>query len=193
MQKSAVHTLLFLTFFIGEIAAQSQSNWSLSSNLGIASEQNLGDTGLRLSSKASHHFDRWSVFVQAGTFQMLRPLDEWTGAEAFRDKRSLSTFNLDLGAGFDLLNKSKVRLNVNAAGAYRTGRQLWPEIAVVTNGHREDFYTFDKISEIGYALGLDFSVRATDRLWIGLDAHCHSYNFFAEYVGVGLGLRVDLE
>lgn len=190
MQKSAILALLFSAFFGS--AAQSQTNWSLRTTLGIASENNLGDTGLRLSSKASRHFGKWSAFAQAGAFQMFQSNESWTGDEGYRNRRSLSTANFDLGAGFAVVNKSRVRLSADVAGSYRVGRQLWPELSVTINGHREDFYTFEKLSEIGLALGLDFSVRATDRLWIGLDAHCHSYNIFGEYLGIGLGATIRL-
>ena len=182
--------VILATLFMS--ATHAQSNWSLNTSLGIATEQNLGDTGLRLSSKASRHFGQWSAFAQVGAFQMFRSNEQWTGDEAFRNNRSLSTVNLDLGVGFALVDKSRVRLGVNAAGAYRAGRQLWPELAVVINDHQEIYYTYEKISELGYALGLDFSVKATDRLWIGLDAHCHSYSLFGEYLGAGLGATIRL-
>ena len=46
--------------------------------------------------------------------------------------------------------------------------------------------------EVGYALGIDFSIKMNDRIWIGLDSHCHNYNYFGEYLGVGLGATLKL-
>jgi len=171
---------------------QSQTNWSLHTGLGVASENNLGDTGLRFSSKISRHFGQWSGFAQVGVFQMLQSNESWTGDEGYRNHRSLSTLNLDLGGSFAFVDKRYARLNASAGGTYRIGRQLWPEFSQTVNGRREDFYTFEKIYEIGYVLGLDFSVKVSERLWIGLDVHSHNYKFFGEYFGAGLGATIRL-
>lgn len=180
-----------LILFCG-YGAQSQTNWSLRTGPGIASENNLGDTGLRLSSKISRHFGRWSGFAQAGVFQMLRSNESWTGDEGYRNHRSLSTTNLDLGGSFAFIDKSRIRLSADAGGTCRIGRQLWPEFSQTVNGHREDFYTFEKISEIGYLVSVDFSVKASERLWVSLDVHSHNYTFFGEYLGAGLGITINL-
>ncbi len=115
---------ILLCLLTNSLFAQSPTtNWSIRTSLGIASEQNLGDTGLRLSAKASRHFGPWSAFAQVGTFQMLQSNENWTGDEAYHKWRSLSTANLDLGVGFAFLNKSRVRMGAGLAGAYRAGRQ----------------------------------------------------------------------
>lgn len=185
--------LSFFSFILLSVCGVSaQSNWSISTNLGIASEQNLGDLGLRLSTKTSRHFGKWSAFAQVGTFQMLQSNEAWTGNDAYKNKRSLSTTNLDLGAGYALLNTTKVRFGVEAGGSYRAGRQLWPERSVIINGLQQDYYTLEKLKEVGYMLGLNVSFRANSRLWIGVDTHCHSYNLFGEYLGAGLGVAICL-
>jgi len=185
--------LSILSFILLSVyGVNAQSNWSVSTNLGIASEQNLGDLGLRLSTKTSRHFGQWSAFAQVGTFQMFQSNEDWTGNDAYRNKRSLSTTNLDLGAGFALLHTTKVSLGVEAGGSYRIGRQLWPERSEIINGQQQDYYTLEKLKEVGYMLGLNFNVRANSRLWIGVDAHCHSYNLFGEYLGAGLGATIFL-
>ncbi len=123
---------------------------------------------------------------------MFKTNETWEGDEAFINKRPLSTANFDLGGSYAFVNKKRVSLKLEIAGTYRTGRQLWPELSVTTNGHREDFYTFEKLNEIGYAFGLDFSLKVSQRVWITLNASSHNYNFFGEYVGVGLGSTINL-
>ena len=145
--------------------AQSQSTWDIQTSLGIASENNLGDTGLRLSTKASRYFGRWGAFAQLGTFQMLKSNENWTGDQAYQNKRSLSTANIDLGGSLDFVQRSRLTWNVNVAGSYRVGRQLWPELSVLMNGTLVDLYTFEKIKEFGYAIGMDL-LPAPIRFWL---------------------------
>lgn len=175
------------------VSASAQPTWSIQPSVGIANETNLGDTGLRLSTKIERQLGaRWSAFAQIGAFQMFRSNEQWKGDEVYRENRTLSTANLDLGLGFSLLSKSKVRLGLQASGAYRVGRQLWPELVEVINEDPEILYTHEKISEAGYALGLNLGVKASEKVWIVLDAHCHNYNYFGEYLGAGLGASIRL-
>lgn len=186
--------LLLISFTaLSFLHIQAQSKWSLQTAVGVATETNLGDTGLRLSSKVERSFGkRLNAFAQVGTFQMFRSNENWEGEDAFREERSLSTANLDLGLGYSLIDGQRFRLDLQAAGSYRAGRQLWPETAVTINGHRDIYYTLEKIRELGYVFGLYCGVKASERCWIGLDAHCHSYNYLGEYLGIGLGASIQL-
>ncbi len=94
----------FLCFMVSTFFAQAQSNWSLQAAVGLATETNLGDAGLRLSMKIERKFGkRLNAFAQIGTFQMFSSNENWEGDEAYQEKRSLSTANLDLGMGFALI------------------------------------------------------------------------------------------
>lgn len=187
------HPLSLVLICISFVSVSAQSKWSLQNSLGVANETNLGDIGLRISSKVNRQFgERWTAFAQVGAFQMLQSNEQWTGDNAYQEMRALSTLNLDLGGGFSLVNKKKVYLGLNAGGAYRIGRQLWPEFTETKNGHRDIYYTHEKISELGYMLGLDLRIKASERVWLGLDAHGHSYSYFGEYLGVGLSATFEL-
>lgn len=172
---------------ISIFSANAQSKFSLQTGIGGAIETNLGDNGLRFSAKVSRQLgNHWNAFFQTGTFQMFGTNETYDDQTSYQEKRSLSTVNFDLGGSFFLLNKPRIRLCGQLAGSYRTGRQLWPEFEQIVNGLQTIYYTHEKLSEAGYSLGLDFSVRATEHFWIGLDAHCHNYHYFGEYLGVGL-------
>lgn len=182
-----------LCFLLFSFTAQSQTNWSLGTSIGIASENNLGDTGLRLSSKVSRYFGKsWNVFAQFGTFQMFESNEKWTASISYQTDRTISTTNLDLGAGIAFLNKNWVRLNFQAAGTLRISNQLWPQSEAIVNGQQAINYTHEKLVEYGYALGLDLNIKASKKVWITLDAHSHNYNFFGEYLGMGLGATINL-
>jgi len=184
---------LLVALLLLQQTLQAQSTWAIQPAIGIASETNLGDTGLRLSTKLERQLGtRWCAFAQIGAFQMFRSNEQWKGNDAFLETRAPYTANRALGLGFSILSKSKVRLGLQAAGAYRVGRQLWPELVEIINGDPEILYTYEKISEAGYALELDLGVKVSERVWIALDAHCHNYNYFGEYLGAGLGASIRL-
>jgi hypothetical protein len=187
------YLLTFASILVLSCSAQAQSNWSIQTAIGVATETNLGDTGLRLSTKASRQIGkRWNAFAQIGTFQMFSSNENWSGDLAYQEKRSLSTTNFDLGGSLFLLNKSRVKLGIQGALTARAGRQLWPEFSQTVLGNQVIYYTYEKIREVGYAVGIDFSIKANDRIWIGMDTHCHNYNYLGEYLGVGLSATFRL-
>jgi hypothetical protein len=182
-----------LLIFLVLLIEKGHTQWSVQTALGFATETNLGDSGLRLSSKLSRSIGKhFKAYTQLGTFQMFHSNEHWEGDAAYQELRSLSTVNLDLGGGIAVVHKSRVCLDLLAGGSYRAGRQLWPETAVTINGHRDIYYTYEKISDFGYALGLELCVKVTERIWLGMDANCHNYNYLGEYLGAGLGATFQL-
>lgn len=187
------NTLFLCLVCLLSYQAAAQSKWSVQNAVGFANETNLADLGLRLSSKVNRHIGRkWAGFISVGSFQMLASKEDLGPDAAYQKMRSLSTFNIDLGPAFYLLNNDKFQISVNAGGAYRGGRQLWPERAVVANGHQDIYYTHEKLSEFGYVIGCDLGVSLNKTLGIFLDGHWHSYNYFGEYAGFGLGCKISL-
>ncbi|MCC7465239.1 MAG: hypothetical protein IT261_03165, partial [Saprospiraceae bacterium] len=164
-----------------------QSNWSIRTTLGIGSEQNLGDFGVRFGNRLARHYNRVNGFVQWETFQMLTTNEDNLKHFPYDEMRSLSTTQLNLGMGLNLIHRPKVRIGLDLAGSYRFGRQLWPERAQVINGDQEIFYTYEKIRQLGVAVGAELGIKISQKVWFNADIHSHNYGFIGEYVGIGLG------
>jgi hypothetical protein len=187
-------TLLFMLVWMASTQAQNNSKWSLERGIGIANETNLGDFGIRASTKLNRNLGkRCFLFGQIGAFQMMKSSEAYSPAQNYLNNRTLSTMNTDLGLGYKVLNKPKFQFSIHGGLSHRFGRQLWPELKKILNGAETTYYTLEKINEIGYCLGLAFDFKIFSNTWIGLDAHMHNYNYFFEYVGTGLHLKFDLK
>ena len=169
-----------------------QSNWSLRTTLGYGSEQNLGDFGVRFGNRLARHYNRVNGFVQWEMFQMLTTNEGTLDAFTFDEMRSLSTTQLNLGMGLNLIHRPKVRIGLDLAGSYRFGRQLWPERAQVINGDQDIYYTYEKIRQLGWALGFELGIKINEKVWFNADVHSHNYEIFGEYIGIGLGATLFL-
>lgn len=191
MKISVISTVLML-FSICTTELSAQSNWSLRTNLGFGAEQNLGDFGVRFANRLARHYNRVNGFVQWEAFQMLSTNESTSSIFNYAELRSLSTTQLDLGMGYNLVHKPKVRIGLDLAGSYRFGRQLWPEVAVVNFPEEEIFYTHEKIRELGWALGFELGIKINQRVWFNADLHSHNYGFFGEYMALGLGATLFL-
>lgn len=183
-------SLVFAIFLTQTVTAQ--SNWSLRTTLGFASEQNLGDFGVRFGNRLARHYNRVNGFVQWESFQMLGTNEGNLDAFPYNEMRSLSTTQLNLGMGWNLIHQPRLRLGIDLAGSYRFGRQLWPERAQVINGDQEIFYTHEKIRQLGVALGAELGIKINQKVWLNADIHSHNYEIFGEYMGIGLGATVFL-
>jgi len=187
-------TLLFMLLWVASTQAQTDSKWSLEPGIGIADETNLGDFGIRVSTKLNRNLGkRGFLFGQIGAFQMLKSSEKYEPHLSYLNNRTLSTMNTDLGFGYKVANNPKFQCSVQGGLSYRFGRQLWPELKKILNGVESTYYTLEKINEIGYCLGFAFDFKIYSNTWIGLDAHVHNYNYFFEYVGTGLHVKFDLK
>jgi hypothetical protein len=189
------HTIIFFSIVLAclwQFPLSAQSNWSLRTSLGYASEQNLGDFGVRFGNRLARHYNRVNGFVQWETFQMLTTNEGTLDAFTYDEMRSLSTTQLNLGMGLNLIHRPKVRIGLDLAGSYRFGRQLWPERAQVINGDQEIYYTYEKIRQLGVALGAELGIKINQKVWFNADIHSHNYEFFGEYMGIGLGATLFL-
>jgi hypothetical protein len=182
---------LLVFAFTLTLPLSAQTNWSLRTNLGFGSEQNLGDFGIRFANRLARHYNRVNGFVQWEAFQMLSTNESTSSIFDYAELRSLSTTQLDLGMGLNIIHKPKVRIGMDLAGSYRFGRQLWPEKALVTNGEREIFYTYEKIRQLGWALGFELGVKINQKVWFNADLHSHN-EIFGEYMALGLGATLFL-
>lgn len=191
MKNSVISTVLLL-FSIFSVPLSAQSNWSLRSSLGFGAEQNLGDFGVRFANRLTRHYNRVNGFVQWEAFQMMNTNDGSSSPLAYDQLRTLSTTQLDLGMGLNLVHKPKIRIGLDLAGSYRFGRRLWPERTTVINGEQQVFYTYEKIRELGWALGMDLGIKITDKVWLNVDFQSHNYDFVGEYMGIGLGATLFL-
>lgn len=191
MTKLFLPTIL-LTFFITTAFGQS-GKWSLQFNLGAATENNIGDTGIRTFGKATYAFkNRLNASVGMGSFQMLRSNEQWELLDAYREIRTLSFHHWDLGIGADIIRRQRFVLGATAGATFRVGRQLWPEIRETKNGVTTTNYTFEKIHEIGYTLSFDAGFKVNDQWWLGLNLSSNNYNFIGEYLGASLFAKLHL-
>lgn len=173
-------------------SAQQGSAWSLQFGVALASENNLGDHGLRTFAALRYDLgSRWQLGLAMNSFQMLGVNEKTEAPFDFNRRRSLSFFHWDLLAGFRVVDAPNVRLALNLGPSYRIGRQLWAEFSGYSGGNFTHVYTFEKLNELGIGGLLDVSVRLKDRWWAGLNVNSHQYNFFGEYLGAGLGTTVQ--
>ncbi|HLP94919.1 MAG TPA: hypothetical protein VK168_12830 [Saprospiraceae bacterium] len=187
-----LHFFLAILISLLTSTLSAQSNWSLRTNLGFGADQNLGDFGIRFANRIARHHNRVNGFVQWEAFQMLSTNESTSSIFNYAELRSLSTTQLDLGMGYNLVHKPKVRIGLDLAGSYRFGRQLWPEVAIITFPEEEIFYTHEKIRELGWALGFEIGIKINQKVWFNADLHSHNYGFFGEYMALGLGATLFL-
>ncbi|MBL7807914.1 MAG: hypothetical protein JNN28_08880 [Saprospiraceae bacterium] len=187
-----LHFFLAILISILTSTLSAQSNWSLRTNLGFGAEQNLGDFGVRFANRLARHYNRVNGFVQWEAFQMMNTNDGTTTPLTYDQLRTFSSTQLDLGMGLNLIHKPKVRIGLDLAGSYRFGRRLWPERIIEFNGEQQAFYTYEKIRELGWALGFEIGIKINQKVWFNADLHSHNYGFFGEYMALGLGATLFL-
>ncbi len=161
---------MLIALFLTTSQAQT-GKWSLQLGIGAASEQNLGDTGLRplAFGKVSYALKhRLNAYLGMGSFQMLRSNEQWEPIFAFREVRSLSFYHWDLGLGLALIDGARFNLSANAGVTFRVGRQLSADAADYQNGVLSTYYVLDRLHEIGYAASLDGSFKVTEKLRLGV-------------------------
>jgi hypothetical protein len=186
-----VLTILFAFSLPAWLFSQQDANWMMHSSIGYASENNLGDNGVHISTGVSRKIaGRLQASATIGAFHMMGVNEQYSERFQILKERSLSFVQGDLQLGYTMLDGSKLKIALNAGPSFRQVRQLWPETQIVIGGEESYAYTLVTDFEAGAVFGLDVRMRLTDRLWLYSDVQSYQYNFFAEFLRGGVGLAL---
>jgi len=188
-------TLFLLLIFNRNLFSQSVTNdhkWMMQAGLGIVSDNNLGDNGVRLNTRILRNLGkRFNIGTSIGAFHMTGVNEDLQGEAAILTQRSMSFFSVDILGGIQLLNKKNTRLEFGAGPTYRNYRQLYPQVVQLLGGNITSIqYKMLKGDQIGLALTGGFDVRVQQNLWLGVEVNSHSYEFLGQLIGAGIRLAV---
>jgi hypothetical protein len=196
MRKSTLTLTLFLSLIFNQhLFSQSDTNankWLIQAGLGVASDNDLGDSGVRLNTKIARHLGkRFTVGANFGAFHMTGVNEDLQGEAAILTQRSMSFFNIDILGGLQLLNKKNTRLELAAGPSYRNYRQLYPQIVRLQGGNITSIdYNMLKGNQIGFALVLSTDFRIQQNLWLGVEVNSLNYEFLGQLLGTGIRLSI---